>query len=205
MVNRLRCDPAWRVEALVTTVNEANGRVAMHGTSDGLLRRQAKSLGLELVVIGLPENCDNCEYEKRLAEGLQPFLARDIDTVACGDLLLEDIRHWREQSFRGMGWEVVFPIWGTPTDELAQTLTRAPWDIVLTCIDTQRLPEGLLGARLDADLIKRLPKHVDPCGENGEFHTFVCNGPGFTAPIEVIPGHRVLSHGRFLMLDLGLA
>lgn len=204
MLDTLRRDPAWRVEALITTVNEANGRVAMHGTSDALLRKQAESLGLALTVIGLPENCDNREYERRMAEGLRPFLERDIDTIACGDLLLEDIRQWREQSFRRMGWEVVFPIWRMPTDELALALTRAPWQIVLTCIDKQLVPEALLGARLDSNLIERLPEQADPCGENGEFHTFVCNGPGFAEPIEVTPGRRVLSHERFLMLDLEL-
>jgi len=103
MLDKLRRDPAWRVEALITTVNAGNGRVAMHGTSDTVLRKQAEVLGLPLTVIGLPDGCDNQEYEKRMAAGLQPFLERGIDTIACGDLALDDMRQWREQSFDGMG------------------------------------------------------------------------------------------------------
>lgn len=205
MAEALRRDPAWRIAALVTTVNETNGRVAMHGTSGSLLRAQADSLDLPLTVIGLPENCDNREYEQRLAEGLQPLRERGIGTIACGDLFLEDIRQWREASFRGMGWEPVFPIWHTPTGELAGQLVHDPWRVVITCIDTEALPESFLGARLDRDLLARLPHGVDPCGENGEFHTFVCNGPGFERPVEVVPGRRVLAHDRYLMVDLELS
>lgn len=202
MVETLRRDPAWRIKALVTTVNEANGRVAMHGTPKNLLQAQADALGLPLIVIGLPENCDNRTYETRLADGLRPFRQLGIETIACGDLFLEEIRHWREDSFRGMGWKVVFPIWQTPTGELARQLIREPWRVVITCIDTEVLPERFLGARLDAELLEWLPEGVHPCGENGEFHTFVCNGPGFENAIDVVPGRRVLAHDRYLMLDL---
>ena len=202
MLDRLRRDPAWRVQGLVTTVNETNGRVAMHGTSESLLRAQADSLRLPLTVIGLPEHCDNREYEHRLAESLRSFREHGTDTIACGDLFLEDIRQWREDSFRGMGWKPVFPVWHTPTAELARQLIQAPWQVRITCIDTEVLPESFLGARLDADLMTRLPGGVDPCGENGEFHTFVCHGPGFERRIDVVPGRRVLAHDRYLMLDL---
>lgn len=202
MLDQLLSDPGRDVRALVTTVNEANGRVAMHGTSDVLLRAQAESLGLPLTVIGLPENCDNREYENRLAEGLWPFRERGIETIACGDLFLEDIRQWREDSFRSMSWKPAFPIWHTPTGELARQLIRDPWRVIITCIDTRALPERLLGERLDAELLARLPDGIDPCGENGEFHTFVCNGPSFERPIHVVPGRRVMAHDRYLMLDL---
>jgi len=204
MLARLRSDPSWQVEALVTTVNESNGRVAMHGTSDVLLRMQAESLGLPLTVVGLPEHCDNRTYEARLAKGLQPYHDRDIDTIACGDLFLEDIRRWRERSFGAMGWETIFPIWHTPSDELARRLTRAPWRVVITCIDRQLLPQDLLGKRFDAGFLKDLPEKVDPCGENGEFHTYVCNGPGFQSGIPVAAGREVVVHDRFAMVDLEL-
>ncbi|NBB93148.1 MAG: ATP-binding protein [Gammaproteobacteria bacterium] len=202
MLDRLRHDPSWCVEALVTTVNETNGRVAMHGTSGALLRAQADALGLALRIVGLPENCDNREYESRLAEGLRPFRERGIDTIASGDLFVEDIRQWREESFRGMGWKVVFPIWQTPTADLARQLTRDPWRVVITCVDTQVLPESLLGRTLDSGLLDGLPEGVDPCGENGEFHTFVCSGPGFGRTIGVTRGLTCLHHERYLMLDL---
>lgn len=205
MLESLRRDPAWCVEALVTTVNETNGRVAMHGTSESLLSAQAEALGLPVRIVGLPEDCDNRTYERTLAEGLSPFRQRGIDTVACGDLFLHDIRQWRERSFRRMGWQAVFPIWHTATDILARHLSKEPWRILVTCIDTHVLPERLLGARFDAELVARLPAGVDPCGENGEFHSFVCHGPGFRRPVEVRAGGRVLAHDRFLMLDLEAA
>lgn len=202
MLERLRSDPAWRVEALVTTVNETNRRVAMHGTSEALLEAQAESLGLPLTVIGLPEACGNHEYERCLARGLAAHREAGIEHVACGDLFLDDIRRWREQSFQHMGWQPVFPIWQTATDQLAQQLIDDQWRIVITCVDTALLPESLLGKEIDADLLNGLPAGVDPCGENGEFHTFVCNGPGFEVPIHVMPGERVLAHDRYLMVDL---
>lgn len=202
MLDTLRKDSAWRVEALVTTVNETNRRVAMHGTSEALLEAQAKSLGLPLTVVGLPEGCDNREYEKRLARGLAAHREAGVEHVACGDLFLDDIRRWRERSFRDMGWHPVFPIWGTPTGELAYRLIEERWQVVITCVDTHVLPEELLGVRIDADVLDTLPAGVDPCGENGEFHTFVCDGTGFDVPIEVVPGERVLAHERYLMVNL---
>lgn len=202
MLETLRRDPGWRVEALVTTVNEANRRVAMHGTSETLLQAQAESLGLPLTVIGLPEGCDNREYERRLKEGLAPFRHAGIERIACGDLFLSDIRQWREQSFQAMGWQPVFPIWHTPTGELARRLVVERWRVVVSCIDTDVMPEASLGAVFDADFLERLPAGVDPCGENGEFHTFVCDGPPFATAVDVTPGRRVLTHERYLMVDL---
>jgi len=202
MLETLRRDPGWRVEALVTTVNEANRRVAMHGTSESLLRAQAESLGLPLAVIALPEGCDNREYERRLQKGLAPLRNAGIERIACGDLFLSDIRQWREKSFQAMDWRPVFPIWHTPTDELAHRLIDDGWRIIVTCIDTHVLPQSLLGKCIDAEFFERLPADVDPCGENGEFHTFVCDGPGFTRAIDVVPGKHVLAHDRYLMVDL---
>lgn len=202
MLEVLRRDPGWCVKALVTTVNETNGRVAMHGTSGSLLCRQAESLGLPLIVIGLPENCDNREYEKRLAKGLRPLRERGVDSIACGDLFLEDIRAWREASFRGMGWNPFFPIWHTPTGTLARDLVDGSWRVVVTCIDTQALPESFLGKCIDAEFLKALPAGVDPCGEHGEFHTFVCDGPGFAEAVDTRPGRRMLAHQRYLTMDL---
>jgi len=202
MLEVLRRDPAWRVEGLLTTVNETTGRVAMHGTSEALLRAQAESLDLPLTVVGLPENCDNCEYERRLLEGLRSFGERGVDTVACGDLFLDDIRKWRVASFQGMGFRPIFPIWHTPTDRLAREIADGQWRVVVTCVDTHVLPEALLGERIDAKFLNALPPAVDPCGENGEFHTFVCQGPGFSVPIETRGRRRVLVHDRYLTLDL---
>lgn len=202
MLDVLRRDPAWRVAALLTTVNETNGRVAMHGIPESLLRAQASCLGLELSIVPLPDGCDDETYQVRLAEGLATFRARGVDTVACGDLFLEDIRDWRVRSFERMGWQAVFPVWGTDTGVLALELAGPDWDILVTCVDLDRLPRSFLGRRYDRTLLQDLPDGVDPCGENGEMHTFVCRGPGFQRSLKVAPGRVVVSHGRFAMTDL---
>ena len=202
MLQRLRADPTWEVCALVTTINETNGRVAMHGTPETLIRAQAESLGVPITLIGLPEDCDNAEYERRLTEGLAGYLRQDIAHVGCGDLFLHDIRQWREALFSRLGWQPVFPIWHEPTDRLARRLVDDGWKLTLTCVDTEKLPEHFLGRRFNHDLLDELPSHVDPCGENGEFHSFVHFGPGFSHPVDVVPGKTVRVHDRYAMLEL---
>ena len=202
MLERLQSDPRWEVSALVTTVNETNGRVAMHGTPESLIRAQAQSLGVPLSLVGLPENCDNAEYEKRLADGLAPFRERGINHVACGDLFLADIRQWREALFERLGWRPVFPIWHESTDHLALELIDKGWALTLTCVDTHKLPKDLLGRRFDKAFLESLPDDVDPCGENGEFHTFVHDGPPFVRPLTFTTGRVVVTHGRYAMLEL---
>ena len=202
MFDQLRADPRWEVGALVTTVNETNDRVAMHGTSAELIHEQAESLGVELTLIGLPETCDNAEYEKRLAEGLAPFRQRGVAHVACGDLFLADIRQWREALFERLDWRPIFPLWQEPTDQLAHRLIADGWALTVTCVDNEKLPVDFLGRRFDRAFLDELPDGVDPCGENGEFHTFVHDGPPFAHPITFTPGRVVVSHGRYAMLDL---
>ena len=202
MLERLRADPTWDVRALVTTINETNGRVAMHGTPESLIRAQAEALNMPIRLIGLPENCDNAEYEARLSEGLVGYRREGIAHVACGDLFLADIRQWREALFSRLGWQPVFPIWQEPTGRLAGRLIDDGWELTLTCVDTQMLPKHFLGRRFDRSLLAELPSGVDPCGENGEFHSFVHHGPGFSRPVDGVPGKTVLVHGRYAMLGL---
>lgn len=202
MLERLRADPGWAVRSLVTTVNETNARVAMHGTPEDLIRAQAESLGVPLVLIPLPEDCDNAEYERRLADGLKPFHDDGVRHVACGDLFLADIRRWREALFERLGWNPVFPIWEEPTDRLAQALINGGWKLTVTCVDTDKLAKPFLGRAFDQDFLDELPDGVDPCGENGEFHSFVHDGPGFRWPLEITTGRTVTAHGRFAMLEL---
>ena len=202
MLERLRGDPAWEVRALVTTVNEANGRVAMHGTPEVLIRAQADSLGVPIELIGLPENCDNAEYEKRLAAGLSRFRRAGVGHVACGDLFLADIRQWREALFARLGWEVTFPLWHEPTDRLARRMIDDGWGLTVTCVDTEALGPEFLGRRFDQVLLDELPEAVDPCGENGEFHSFVHGGPGFSRTIGFKTGRTVISHDRYAMLEI---
>ncbi len=202
MFHRLCADPRWRVEALLTTVNERNGRVALHGTPQTLLRAQAEALGVRPAEVPLPEDCDNAGYEQRLAVGLDPFRERGIQHVACGDLFLADIRQWREALFERLGFKPLFPLWQQPTDRLAGELIDEGWALTVTCVDTQALPERFLGRRFDRAFLDELPEGVDPCGENGEFHTFVHAGPPFAHPLEFATGGVVVAHGRYAMLEL---
>jgi uncharacterized protein (TIGR00290 family) len=202
MLDRLRADSAWDVRALVTAIEEGSSRVALHGTSEALIRQQAASLGLPLVGIRLPENCDNATYEERLSDGLKPFLTEGVRHIACGDLFLSDIRQWREALFARLGWEPVFPIWGESTAGLARTLAEGSWKLTLTCVDTEALPEHFLGRSFDRALLDQWPAGVDPCGENGEFHSFVHDGPGFADPVRWSATRTVRLHGRYAMLEL---
>jgi uncharacterized protein (TIGR00290 family) len=202
MFEHLRADPRWEISALLTTVNESNGRVAMHGTPETLIRAQADALGVELVTVGLPEDCDNSEYERCLAGGLAPFRQGGISHLACGDLHLADIRLWREALFERLGWEPMFPLWQIPAGRLAKQLISDGWALTVTCVDTQQLPDHFLGRRYDQSFLDALPDGVDPCGENGEFHTFVHDGPPFSCGVAFTTGRVVVTHGRFAMLEL---
>lgn len=202
MLERLRADPAWEVRALITAINEDSGRVDLHGTSEALIRAQAESLGVPVSLIRLPESCNNATYEQRHAAGLEPFLAEGIQHIACGDLFLADIRQWRESLFARLGWKPVFPVWQEPTDGLARTLAGEEWALTLTCIDTVVLPEHFLGHPFNQELLEQWPADVDPCGENGEFHSFVHDGPGFSFPIRWTANRTVRMHDRYAVLEL---
>lgn len=195
----LKNDSAWTVRALITTFNEDAGRVAMHGTRRELMRAQAGVLALPLVEVGLPEGCSNEVYEARLADALRPMPG---EHVAFGDLFLTDIRDYRIRQMRALDREAVFPIWGRDTRVLAESLIDEGWEIIINCVDAEQLDPEFLGRRLDRRMLQDLPEDVDPCGENGEFHTFVANMPEFAHPVPVTAGDRVVRDGRFHFLDL---
>ncbi len=200
---RLRADPEWSVVGLVTSFNEAAGRVAMHGTRMELARLQARALGLPLLEVPLPAECPNEVYEARMAEALRPFLHDGVEHVACGDLFLEDVREYRERQLTGLGFRPIFPIWGTDTRVLAEELVADGWKLILTCVDTEQLDGSFLGRDFDAGLLADLPAGTDTCGENGEFHTFVWSCPLFSQPVAVERGQVVESgDGRFHFIDL---
>ncbi|TVQ36607.1 MAG: diphthine--ammonia ligase [Wenzhouxiangella sp.] len=202
MIARLMRDPAWSIVSLITTVNERNGRVAMHGTSAELIQAQANAVGLPLQLVPLPEDCDNATYEQRLASVLAPWRDQGVAHVACGDLFLADIRSWREAFFSRLGFDPVFPLWGEPTADMARDLVERGFRARLSCVDTQQLDRNFLGRELDATLLAELPPSVDPCGENGEFHSFVYDGPNFSHPLRVKTGQTVVTHQRFAMIEL---
>ena len=202
MVDRLLGDPAWRIVSLVTTINERNGRVAMHGTSRELIMAQSDAIGLPLSLVPLPEDGDNATYEQRLAAEFKQWRKQGVRHVACGDLFLADIRQWREALFARLGFEPVFPLWQEATPAMARDLIARGFRARLSCVDTHLLDQNFLGRELDQDLLADLPDGVDPCGENGEFHSFVHDGPIFTSPLNISTGQTVLTHNRYAMLEL---
>ncbi len=202
MVDRLLRDPGWRIASLVTTINERNGRVALHGTSRELITAQTEAIGLPLSLVPLPEDCDNATYEQRLAAELEQWREQGVRHVACGDLFLTDIRQWREALFARLGFEPVFPLWQEPTAAMARDLIARGFRARLSCVDTLALDQHFLGRDLDQDLLADLPDGVDPCGENGEFHSFVHDGPIFNSPLNISTAQTVLTHNRYAMIEL---
>ena len=199
----LRRDPAIEVIALLTTINSAFDRVAMHSTRRSVLEAQAAAAQLPLWTIPLPSPCTNDVYEARMREACDRALHEKIDAIAFGDLFLADIRAYREKQLAPTGLEPLFPLWDIPTDQLAPEMIAGGLRARLTCIDPRHLPASFAGREFDASLLADMPPSVDPCGERGEFHTCVCDGPMFTAPIPLAPGEIVERDG-FVFADFAL-
>ena len=189
------------VAALLTTINVAADRVAMHGVRRTLLESQAESLGVSLWQIPLPWPCTNDDYEARMAEACRRAVAEGFDTIAFGDLFLRDIRAYRERQLTGSGLTPIFPLWEIPTAELAQQMIDAGLRARLSCVDTNSIDGGFAGREFDSRLLQDLPAAADPCGENGEFHTFVYDGPGFRAPLAIEAG-EIRPVDQFVYADL---
>ncbi|MCS7071955.1 MAG: diphthine--ammonia ligase [Anaerolinea sp.] len=200
-LHRLPAD--YRPVALVTHVQGAQERVSVHGVRRHLIEQQAEALGLPLHVIELPDAPSNAEYEARIAAGLEPFLHAGIQHIVYGDLFLEDIRAYRDAHLARLGMRAVYPLWGQDTAQLAQACIRDGFRAVIVCVDTTRLDAAFVGRALDAACLRDLPAGIDPCGENGEFHTFVHDAPLFRAPIPVTIGARFWRDDRFCLCDLG--
>jgi uncharacterized protein (TIGR00290 family) len=197
----LRRDPAVELAALLTTFNAEAGRVAMHAVRRELVEAQAARLGLPLWSVELPWPCPNSEYESRMLEACRRAVSDGITTVAFGDLFLADIRAWRERQIEGTGLSPVFPVWQIPTAQLARRLLEAGVRAKVTCIDRKRLDAAFAGREYDASFLDDLPSGIDPCGENGEFHTFVYDSPDFAQPIPVTVGTTIERDG-FVFADL---
>ena len=197
----LRQDPSLQVVGLLTTINEAYDRVAMHAVRRALLEAQAEAAGLPLVVVRIPSPCPNETYEAAMAAAVADARARGITGIAFGDLFLEDIRRYREKQMSGTGLSLHFPLWGRPTAALAEAMIDGGLQARITCVDPRVMPEDLAGAAFDRALLARLPAGVDPCGENGEFHTFAWDGPMFRRPVPV-RGGEVVTRDGFVFADL---
>lgn len=192
----------YDIVGLLTTVTEEYDRVSMHGVRTRLLEQQAEALDLPLEKVLIPPTCVNADYEARMGAALARYRAAGVSAVLCGDLFLEDIRRYREEKLFAGGLTGVFPLWGRDTGELARRLLALGFRAVLCCVDTRALTADFAGRLFDEALLADLPPGVDPCGENGEFHTFVFDGPGFRRPVRCTPGERVLRDGRFAYCDL---
>lgn len=200
----LTADPRYRAVGLVTSVTRGYDRISIHGVRRRLLESQAASVGLPLHVIELEPACSNDDYERAFHAGLKRAAAAHPDCrhIAFGDLFLEDVRAYRERLLEGSGWTPVFPLWGSNTTELARRFVDDGFDARLVCVDTTQIDPAFAGRLYDHALLADLPASADPCGEKGEFHTFVFAGPGFSAPVTYRTGERVLREGRFMYCDL---
>jgi uncharacterized protein (TIGR00290 family) len=197
----LRQHPEYEVGGLLTTFNAAFDRVAMHGVRHVLVEQQAAAAMLPLWTVPLPWPCSNEQYEALMAQACSDALGRGIEAVAFGDLFLEDVRAYRERQLAGTGLEPVFPLWGLPTQTLAQEMIAAGLKATLTCVDTRKLDVSFAGKSFDENLLAELPSEIDPCGENGEFHSFAHAGPMFSQAIPVVAGETVI-RDSFAFADL---
>jgi uncharacterized protein (TIGR00290 family) len=189
------------IVGLVTTVNEVYERVAMHGVRDALLDRQIAALGLPCIKVPLPSPCPNEIYESRMEAATGRIREQGVRHMVFGDLFLEDIRAYREERLAQAGMAGIFPLWKRDTAALAREMVASGVVAHLVCIDPRRLDRRFAGRRYDSRLLDELPADIDPCGENGEFHTFASAGPMFTAPIPVRAGEVVEREG-FVFADL---
>jgi uncharacterized protein (TIGR00290 family) len=191
------------VAALLTTMNEAVDRVAMHAVRHDVLAAQARMTGLPLRIVPIPHPCPNEVYESRMATAVAEAVSDGFTHVAFGDLFLEDVRRYREERLAGTGLAPIFPVWGLATARLAEEMIEMGLQARLSCIDTRVLDRGFVGRSFDRPLLNELPAHVDPCGENGEFHTCVTAGPMFAGSLDVEMGETV-TRDPFVWADLGL-
>lgn len=197
----LRQRGEYEVAGLLTTFNEVADRVAMHAVRHDLVQRQAAAAGLPLWAVPLPWPCSNEQYEALMAQACAKAVAEGIEGLAFGDLFLEDVRAYREKQMKGTGLEPIFPVWGLPTRTLAREMIAAGTRAKLTCIDTEKLDRSFAGREFDETLLSAFPREVDPCGERGEFHSFVYAGPMLDAVLPVAVGETV-ARDQFVFADL---
>ena len=199
---QLRQQPGYSVCALITTLTEGYDRISMHGVRRVLLEQQAAAIGLPLEKVYISQQSSTEAYESRMRELLVRHRAAGVSKVAVGDIFLEDLRKYREEKLREAGMEALFPIWGRDTTKLARQFIELGFRATLTCVDSQLLDGTFAGRAFDESLLEELPDSVDRCGENGEFHSFVHDGPIFREPLAVERGEVVLRDERFYFCDL---
>jgi len=193
---------SYKISALLTTVTEDYDRISMHGIRCILLEKQAESLGLPLEKVYITKNASNDEYEAKMRDRLMNYKCRGVLSVVFGDIFLEDLRKYREENLSKIGMKDIFPIWKRDTTELAHTFIDLGFKAIITCIDSNVLDKRFIGRIYDKQFLHELPSSIDPCGENGEFHTFVYDGVIFRERIAFTMGEIVLRDNRFYFCDL---
>jgi uncharacterized protein (TIGR00290 family) len=199
---QLLASQKYEIAALLTTLTEDYDRISMHGVRRELLEQQSDSLGIALHQIKIPKDCSNQIYEARMREALEHFKAQGITKIAFGDLFLEEVKRYRDEHLAQAGMSGLYPIWMRDTAELVRTFIGLGFKAILACVDTQAIDASFAGREIDDELLRDLPASADPCGENGEYHSFVYAGPIFKRPIACRPGERVMRTARFNYCDI---
>jgi uncharacterized protein (TIGR00290 family) len=198
----LQRSASYEVTALLTTVAEKDDRVPMHGVRRSLVQAQAAALGLPLHAIYLPTSSSDDQYAELMKQALLHHAHNGVSGVAFGDIFLEDVRTYREEKLATIDMTAVFPLWERSTSDLASWFVQSSFKAIVTCVDSQVLPGSMAGSTFDEGFLQELPPGVDPCGENGEFHTFVYDGPIFHRPIPFRKGEVAIEDDRFYYCDL---
>lgn len=203
-LDALSRDPAVKVVGLLTSVTRGYDRISVHGVRRSMLQAQVERLGLPLFEIALDPGCTNDAYEAAFHAALDQIRVElpEVTHIAFGDLFLEDVRAYRERLLTGTGFDPLFPIWGEDTTSVARRFIADGFSARLVCVDTTQLAADFAGREFDSELLADLPPNVDPCGERGEFHTFVSGGPPFSAAIPYVIGEKVLRDDRFMFCDI---
>jgi uncharacterized protein (TIGR00290 family) len=192
----------YEISTLLTTVTEGYNRISIHGVRHSLLNQQAQSLGLPLEKVYIAKKSSNIDYETRMRKKLLEYKARNVLSVAFGDIFLEDLRKYRERILSRIEMKAIFPVWKRDTAELSRSFIAAGFKAIITCVDSNLLAKSFAGKLFDQRLLFRLPPGVDPCGENGEFHSFVYDGPIFREKVAYKKGDIVCRENRFYYCDL---
>jgi len=199
----VRQEPQLEVVGLLTTVNSSVDRVSMHAVRRSVLEAQAEAAGLPLFTVPLPDPCSDEEYQAVMSHAIEEARNKGVEAFAFGDLFLAGVRTYRETQLAGTGIEPLFPLWQRPTRALAEEMIDAGMKAIVTCVDTEQLDRSFLGRTFDRALLDDLPSGVDPCAENGEFHSVAVAGPMFQTPLDVEVG-EVVDQGRFVFIDVAL-
>ncbi|MFC1738014.1 diphthine--ammonia ligase [Planctomycetota bacterium] len=201
-LNELKKNDNCEILSLLTTITKDYDRISMHGVRRTLLEKQAEVLGIAFEKTFISKNISNEQYEAKMQQVLEKYLTAGVSSVAFGDIFLEDLRKYRENNLSKIGMKGIFPIWKKDTAQLAHAFINSGFRAVITCVDSNVLDKTFLGRRFDEQFLSELPSTIDPCGENGEFHTFVFDGPIFQNQIKHTTGKVVLKENRFYYLDL---